>query len=256
MFSNSGVLHCDNKKLSNECWLHILNIECIDKSLEQHIDSVIVSICEGSTNTDLATIKRRLINFFSTKNDNTKMGAVAEFFAHIYLKESGFKQEFLYLNLEEGSIKKGFDGYYSFKKDEWLYESKSGAITTNGITHKSKIKESYKDLADKVTAVVKNNPWQNAYNHASHVDVECSSNIRQNIKQLSEDYTAQKFKETIDFNVIPGSTIFLEESWSELKIAEIEEEFQALVSTFDFKKMNIICVNHKSVTLFLDYLSK
>jgi hypothetical protein len=41
------------------------------------------------------------------------MGAVA-FMIHIYMNEVGFKQEFIFWNLEEESIKKkGFDSYYT-----------------------------------------------------------------------------------------------------------------------------------------------
>ena len=82
-------------------------------------------------------------------NDIVK-GSIAEFIVHLYLKACGFSQECLFKNLEEGSIKKGFDGYYTYSNEEWIMESKSGSIKTSGITHRAKIKEAYDDLKNKI----------------------------------------------------------------------------------------------------------
>lgn len=147
MTFNSDSFDVEHKKISNGNYLHLINIEEIDLKLESLIDKSIVAICEGKTDTDLNTIKKRLIHFLTTKNGNyTEMGAIAEFFTHLYLSEIGFKQECLFFNLEEGSIKKGFDGYYSKANEEWIYESKSGSINTKNISHRGKIKEAYSDL--------------------------------------------------------------------------------------------------------------
>jgi len=246
--------NCEQKKLSDGCYLHLINIEEIDEKLEQYIDERVVSICEGNVDTSLSIIKKRLKDYFITKSNNLVMGSIAEFFCHLYITGFGFKQEFLYLNLEEGSIKKGFDGYYSLSNEEWVFESKSGLKSTSGNTHESKIKESYVDLVDKFSGGGSNNPWKNAYNHASHIDVNCDQNIRKNIKQLSENYTQNKFCKIEDFNVMPGSTIFLQESWEELKMLEMEGEIAKLVDEFQFNKINIICINKKSTDLFINYL--
>ncbi|MFY2508239.1 hypothetical protein ACN3E9_08105 [Vibrio pectenicida] len=109
------------------------------------------------------------------------MGAISEFFVHLYLQESGYKQEFLFFNLEEGSIKKGFDGFFSKNSDTFLLESKSGSIKSKKISHKDKLKSAYSDLENYVSGKSekgKNNPWKNAYNHASHIDVGTEKSIR------------------------------------------------------------------------------
>ena len=74
------------------------------------LDDNFVAICEGASDTDILTVKKRVRELFSTKNNDWKMGATAEFFVHLYIRLNGFRQECLYLNLEENSIKKGFDG--------------------------------------------------------------------------------------------------------------------------------------------------
>ena len=184
------------------------------------------------------------------------MGAIAEFFTHLYLSEIGFKQECLFFNLEEGSIKKGFDGYYSKANEEWIYESKSGSINTKNISHRGKIKEAYIDLKKTIAGKKKNNPWQNAYNHASHMDVASASDIRKNLKNLSEDFINGKHHDIKNFNVIPGSTIFLNGNWKCLNSAELEKKIKKMITNFQFKKIHIICVNKKSLDLFWGYLNK
>src|SRR6266702_460747 len=94
--------------LGNGNHLHFINIPTLDDEITAHIDASIVSICEGATDTDLAIIKQRLIADLTSKKGSTlEMGTIAEFFGHLYLTEIGYKQEFLFLNLEERSIKKG-----------------------------------------------------------------------------------------------------------------------------------------------------
>lgn len=251
--SNSFNYEC--KEISNGNYLHLINIEKIDSKLKELIDNSIVTICEGGTNTDLNIIKKRLIKFLTPKKGTTtEMGAIAEFFTHLYLNEIGFKQECLFLNLEEGSIKKGFDGYYSLLNEGWIYESKSGSISIKNISHRGKVKEAYNDLKKKISGDVKNNPWQNAYNHARHTDVGSVLDICQNLKKLSEAFIKEEYHDIKDFNVIPGSTIFFEGNWKHIESADIEIKIKKIVEKFEFKKINIVCVNKKSLELFWNYL--
>lgn len=254
--SNKFKAEC--KDIGNGNLLHLIDIENIDSQFESFIDASIVKICEGNTSTDLKTIKKRLKGYLDSKKGTTlEMGAIAEFFTHLYLNEIGFKQECLFLHLEEGgAIKKGFDGYYSFNSEEWIYESKSGSINTQGISHQGKIREAYNGIKDKVSGNVKNNPWQNAYNHASHIDVGSDPSIRHNLIKLRDDFINKKYYEIKNFNIMPGSTIFLEGNWESIKSPELKNKIIALVKQFDFKKINVVCVNKKSIKLFLDYLNK
>jgi hypothetical protein len=241
--------------------LHFINIPTLDDDITAHIDASIVSICEGAADTDLATIKQRLIAFLTPKRGSTtEIGAIAEFFGHLYLTEIGFKQEFLFLNLEEGSIKKGFDGYYSIKldgtlpKEIWIYESKSGFLATKDASHKSNISSAYSGLKNKISGNPANNPWQNAYNHACHIDVGTDTSIRQNLKALAEAFIQGKRQDIASFNIIPGSTLFLEGAWSDIDVDDLAPKLEQLMTTFSFSKIHIICVNKASIDLFWDYL--
>lgn len=241
--------------LGDENYLHFVNIRSLDDNIIDCIDKHIVSICEGATSTDLITIKKRLIDFLTPKRGSTiEAGAIAEFFSHLFLNEIGFKQQFLFLNLEEGSIKKGFDGYYSRSGESWIFESKSGTISSTGITHQSKISEAYRDLKNKIIGISKNNPWRNAYNHASHIDVQSSSKIRADLKTLADEYTHGDAQDIRNFNIIPGSTIFLDGTWIEIDSDDLEIKLKALLQRFEFSKIHVICINKASIKLFWNYL--
>ena len=238
--------------------IHIIDIEHISNGLKLFIDEHFVNICEGDSDSNLKRVKRIVLDFLSSKDSNTKMGATAEFFLHLYLKSLGYKQECLYLNLEEGSIKKGFDGYCSLDDiEEYIMESKSGSSSTNGISHPSKIKEAYNDLKNSLAGIKSNNnPWKNAYNHASHIDVKTAKNIRRNIKKLSDEFDDNIFHNIKDFNIIPASTIFLDNIWNDAYSKNIIDDLKKLSEKFEFSKLNIICVTQKSLQLFEEYLKE
>ncbi|GAF72948.1 unnamed protein product, partial [marine sediment metagenome] len=80
--------------------------------------------------------------------------------------------------------------------------------------------------------------------------------VRKNLKKFSEDFIEEKFHDIKDFNVIPGSTIFLEGKWENIKVATLEDKLKKLIVTFKFKKINIVCINKKTIELFWDYIKK
>jgi len=253
----SNIFNSECRDLGEGNHLHFINIPELNDDITGYIDTSIVSICEGVSNTDLATIKQRLIAFLTPKKGSTtEMGAIAEFFGHLYLTEVGFNQEFLFLNLEEGSIKKGFDGYYSFNDETWIYESKSGSMVTQGASHDSKISLAYSDLKDKISGNPANNPWQNAYNHACHIDVGTNASIRHNLKALANAFTDGIRQDIASFNIIPGSTLFLDGAWADIDADNLIPKLEALIATFSCTKTHIVCVNKASIDLFWNYLER
>lgn len=235
--------------------LCVIDIKDINNDFKNFIDNTFVKICEGASGNNLQTVKERLISFLDTKRGtNIEMGAIAEFLLHLYLNFHEYKQQFLYFNLEENSIKKGFDGYYRKANEEWILESKSGDITTAGINHIRKIKESYNDLKDKLAGGSTNNPWRNAYNHASHIDVGAEISLRTIIKKFDTEYVKGITHDIKDFNIIPGSTIFLNGSWV-ITDANLETDVKALITTLSFKRIKILCITKRSITLFWTYLT-
>jgi len=235
--------------------LHIIELQEITDEIKNFIDSKIVNVTNGTRKIDLKIVKIDLKKFLiSKKGSTTEMGAIAEFFIHLYLFTQGYKQECLFTNLEEGSIKKGFDGYYSNDEVEWIMESKSGLNSTKGISHKSKIKEAYDDLDNKLKGNVTNNPWENAYHHANQKDVNTSQNIVARIEDFSNNFKLGNFKDIKDFNIIPSATIFLDGTWINNDIDKITDDIVKLVQTLSYQKLEVVCFTKKSLSLFLDYL--
>jgi hypothetical protein len=244
------------KDLSNGNELFIIDIEEINNNLRALIDAKFVKICEGNSGTDLAIVKSRLLQFLKTKKgSNLEIGSISEFFLHLFLNQKGFDPQFLYLNLEEASIKKGFDGYYFYNGEQWVLESKSGSINTAGISHRSKIKEAYDDLEGKLAGRGTNNPWRNAYDHASHIDVGAKPNVRADIKKFSDQYSVNEFHDIKQFNIIPGATLVLDGTWTAVNGDKIESDVKTLIATLQFKQIKVLCITKKSLELFWDYLS-
>ncbi len=159
-------------KISSRIELTVIDIEDLTEDVQAILDKYFVKICEGNSGNDILTVKKSVKDLYSSKNNEWIMGATAEFFVHLYVLLCGFKQECLFLNLEEGSIKKGFDGYYSYNGVEWLMESKSGLIGHEGVSHAAKVKLAMNDLENKVAGRdskgkkgVPNNPWKNAWTY-------------------------------------------------------------------------------------------
>lgn len=252
----------DVKKLSNGSLLHIIDIDNIDSDLEKLIDEnlpLIHSVSEHDLS-QTKSILRESFNAFEKPYNvpDVKMGAIAEFFVHLYFVSVGFKQECLFQNLEESNgIKKGFDGYYSFNDEEWLMESKSSRSNTE---HVKTFQKAYEDLSNKVSGKNLNSlgfpisPWDNALHHAKLAGTK--QNILDNIKKLSKDFVDKKFYKIDDFNIIPSSTIFLEEASLKIDPNKTHSDLDNYLKNKTYNKLHAVCITQKTVDLFLDYLNK
>lgn len=236
--------------------LHILKVSTYDEKLIKLIDKYLVKICEGEDSEGTVRVKKRLLKFILSKHENTKMGAVAEFFIHLYLNDCEYKQEFLFFNLEETSIKKGFDGVYTKDDKIYIVESKSGNERTNGISHVNKLKEAYSDLKkyfDGTNSKGNNNPWRNAYNHASHGDIKAKDSLKKQIKTLANLYDDESYGDIEDYNIIPCSTIFLNNNWNEDFIVNFMESIDDL-NDFSANKIDIIVLTKLKLQSFIEFL--
>lgn len=256
------VLSYTKQDLNDTTTVTVLEIDELSDSLRKYMDEHLAEICEGTySDSLLVDVKDRIKELFKDKqSDNTEvkytnweMGAVAEFFIHLYLKHHGLKQECMFFNLEERSIKKGFDGYYTDESSPWIMESKSGSIDSEGASHRSKIQEAMGDLKKKFSGQgVKNNPWRNAFNHASHVDVGSANKLRTYLKQLSNDFTQKTAHDIDEFNIIPCATIYYDET----DFHTVDEIFDTVTAGHKpvGKSAHIICVSHRSVGVFKEYI--
>lgn len=225
-------------------------IDVDEEFVQGQIAENIVSICEGNSETDLETIKIKLKDYLGPKKIRTRRGAIAEFYIHLFLKSLGYKQHCLFLNLEENSIKKGFDGYYVFDGDEWIVESKSGA----NVTHKSKIEEAYGDLKKKLTTKSKNNPWENAYNHAAHAAIGAKKPILKRLKELSNNYVKNIHLPLTEFCLMPCGTVFNHDASSDEVKEIIYNSIKDTTNSMEFKKICIMAISNRAYNAFLEFI--
>ncbi len=250
------------EKVNDYVNISLIDIDKIDGELKCIIDNLVVKICEGDSlmNSSLEEIKRFLLgtlNKTSKKDSNITMGAIAEFFIHVYLNIKGYRQECFFINLEEpNSIKKGFDGFYSLMEKEWIMESKSGYSSTARISHKSKVKEAYSDLQDKFSVNVKNDPWKNAFMHSSNVAISTNLSIQQRIIKYSKDFQNNIGQDLKLFNIIPCSTIFVVDEWEDIEVEKILINLTESIMKFNYREILVVCITQKSLTQFIDYLKE
>ena len=262
---STAFVHNEYIDDSNHLAIYVIDLKEINADLKNTIDSHILRVCEGRNpyGTTISEAKSKIKSFLENKLDDnpqpetlnkTYMGAVAEFFIHIFLNHLGFEQECTFKNLEERSIKKGFDGYYSDDNKTWIMESKSGLSTSTDISHESKLAEAYRQLNHKITTCNSedNNPWENAFHHAKVVDSKES--ILKQLKELSNKFVSRKINNNIEeFNLIPCSTIFYFENWEDER-EHIIMKAKNFATTKLYSNMIIICLNKKCMNLLLDYL--
>jgi hypothetical protein len=259
---DATVINIDTDKLI----FHFINIEDYDEPFKQLIDSYIVSIYDSTFNDeDILLVKQQLKDWFEEKksDENKKAGFVAEFICHLYINQLDYEQHFLFTNLEEqGSMKKGFDGLYQMDNEMWLYESKSSLSTTIRANHNSNISEAYRDIRDKLQGKKVNkhgnpiSPWSNAINHTSVANIDDNETLIQNLKEFRNRFINKDFENIKNFNVIPSSTIFLEDKWGNINSSDLEIKLKSLASKYEYKKMNVICINKKSINSFIRYINE
>lgn len=218
--------------------------------LQKTIDNEFVDIMHADPyNYDLSSTKNELLDFINSKTLKQKYGIVAEFFAHLTLRQLGYTQQCIFKNLEESSMKKGFDGLYSLNDDFWLAESKSAYTET---THIAKLQEAINDLKAKIEIKSNNNPWMNAANHIMVLENgKRNESIKERIKKLSSEYQKGICHKLEDYNIIPISTLFIENSQD---INTIELCCKSLLEDNNYNKIIFICLDNYVYDEFLKYL--
>lgn len=196
----------------------------------------------------LEEVKKSIYTLISSKSEKQKHGICAEFFMHLLLRELGYKQKCEFTNLEENSMKKGFDAFYENSNDFWIAESKCALDSSK---HKIKIKEALDDIDEKVSNTAGNNPWANAYHHLLVRQTSKGESIAKRVANLSKDYVNNISHKSSEFNLIPVSTLFIN---NDQKEDDVIAELKELIDSRQIKSMNILCINNDIYDEFIDYL--
>lgn len=246
----TGVIE---KELSDRIHLTYFNV-IENADFDECLNQCLSSIWFGPKDPrSLDVAKKKIAKYFDSKLSNRPLvcGSCAEIFLHAYLGHNGYQQACLGSNLEEGSIKKGFDGFYLKDNKYWLMESKSSIHGT--ITHLNKAKEAYQDLCKKINNFDENDPWENALNHAMVAGVEGS--ILNQIRMLSDDFTFCCVHDPAEFNMIPCGTVFINSALTIMEVEKLAYDVSQFFGKQKYSALHIVCVSHSALVGFLRYLN-
>jgi hypothetical protein len=246
-------------QLNKKVTLNFINIESYTNDFIKLIEKEIGFIRNGSINDeDIKDVKKRIKIWIDRKkkDERAKNGFVAEFICHLYLRSRNFEQYSLFKNLEERGPKKGFDGLYMLNNEMWLVESKSTTVLKN--SHFSEINKAYSDIKMKIESSEEdldiNDPWENAKHHIQVANP--NKTLNENMKKLSSDFINNRKHKIKEFNIIPCSTIYLKGSWKEINVEELKNKLKKEIVKKEANKLNVLCVNKKSVDDFIKFISK
>lgn len=248
-FSNSQFL-----KVKNGKWDCIVTeITHLSDEDKEFILEYLVEISGGRESTYSAkTIATKTSQFLRAMDQNKFNGATAEFFLVCILRKAGFVQEFCYKNLEEGSIKKGFDGVYSKDSHIWVAESKSSeSEASHRYNHKNTIDKAYSSLEKLIGGKTKNDPWENAVNHAKSAGSDKS--LIKKLTKLSENYIDGNVSQIENESIIIGSTVIAQET---MRIESGIDEIDNIIIKHKAKNETVAIINLKSCDILKDFLDE
>jgi len=247
-FENKTVNYLNNNGASTVGMLYHIHLDNF-VVLQNLIDSNIIDISSADKGRDIPLAKNIIRGMLKNKIESQRMAVIAEFFMHLFLRTQDFEQQCFFLNLEDNSFKKGFDGLYSKNGDYWLSESKSGSAL--GITHNVKLIEAIRDLKNKIETRNTNNPFTNAANHilcAQRVD---SNKLLDHIRALSRDYENGINHSISEFNIIPVSTLFVAHTQN---IDDILNDSVRFLNGNNYKYIILLCFDNQIYNSFLEYV--
>ncbi|MBO0420051.1 hypothetical protein JZO80_07720 [Vagococcus fluvialis] len=233
--------------------LIISNIEELSDEEKEYISESLVEISQGRDSFySIQTISKKINSFLKKQDTKTVNGAISEFILVCLLRKNNFSQEYCFRNLEENSIKKGFDGLYLKNDIVWLAESKSTAtLNQHKNSHKHTIDLGYKGLCNQISGKTTNDPWENAVSHT--IAAKSERTLISQLTKLSEDYMDNKYVEIEQQNIILGSTIITS------KINDIEKNKNEIEKLLDKHKVNqelVVIINLTTNELFLDFFKE
>lgn len=247
----------------------VCHIEFLSAPLKELIRTNLRTICHGSHVADCADeplfgYEATLASFlerYDAKAATTQIGMMGEFLSHILITElfDEFDVVSAFFNLEEKSIKKGFD-LLLYKKTEnsvWISEVKSGNLhkgkthdqTTNDLLNTAK-----SDLVTRLNAQEKMY-WYNAVNSVRcslHDDIDYKKTL---IKILNKEGSATVQNKAVsnDNYVVLISNLF-EPLGTKVSLDTAKRFINKTSAAKSFEKIVVFCVQKETYSTVIDFL--
>lgn len=261
-----GVLYIVDEKY------HAFFIEELSDELKNNIHYYLSEICFGFIKSDMAEKYPKLYGYekvvkdfldrLKQKDEKTQKGMVGEFLTHILIRNylRNYKVNTPFFNLEEQSIKKGFDLVLinTDTQELWITEVKSGEKSKNAASADEQIKillnRAKNDLNERLNSS-QEMLWQNAIN-GTMVSLRDNDDIKDVVLDLLNVYNSEVSEEkstSSNKNVITAAVLFNEIS-DKFSIDSIQEVYDNWLKLDLFSKVIIIAIQQNTYQEIINYL--
>lgn len=241
-------------------------IEDISDDLRGVIRTRLSEICHGAAKASRTSVlysyKRTLTAFFEkfdTKSADTQKGMIGELLTHVLLLhfEAEFRAASPFFNMEENSIKKGFDLvlHHKAKSEVWFVEVKAGECGAETSINKlgsllSLAKNDLKTALDSERYTL----WQNALNGANLVIQD--SGLKSQIEALLEGYNEKAVvgdSTSTDYNAVLVAVCF-SGAQAFASGAEFEGRHTTQKDMNEFRNLMSIALQKETIQSVIDFL--
>ena len=253
------------EKNENYSLIHINDFNnYLKDKLRENLSRICNGVSKSLTPRLLYSYKETLKEFikrYELKTPNTKKGMIGELLAHLFILDiyPQFDTVSPYFNLEERSIKKGFDLvlYSKENNDIWITEVKSGQKhkdKDSNMTNKVLLDKAKNDLKDRLSGS-NVTLWENAINGAT-TSLEKYKDVKDAVVDLLGDIEDSNVLETQtskDKNVFLVSSLF--NSLSDKIIAKnVCEHHEKYLAEKIFKNILILSIQKETYKKVIDFL--
>lgn len=246
----------------------VCHIENFSDDIKERLRNQLSSICFGLSKAESSrksySYKRTLVEFltrYDSKAPDTQMGMIGELLTHIII--SSYFPELSavspYFNMEEKSIKKGFDVilYSRGNQELWITEVKSGELhkgkTANG-TLIDLLGTAKRDLQKRLNEN-EMTLWENAINGA-YVALENKKDVKDAVLEILydfEDSVAEERAESKNKNVILVASLFSRLS-DKIQVDEVKKYYTRMTKTKTFGNVIVLSFQKQTYQKVVDFL--
>lgn len=240
----------------------------ITKEFEELLKEQLPIICHGQFKSDLSidrysynnTIKEFWIRY-SSKSDDIRIGMIGELLVHVLINayHHDFKTMSPFFNMEERSIRKGFDLVLFRDNSIWLAEIKSGRLHKNKDADETKrdlIHLAKRDLRNRIEEG-EFSIWENAINAATIAMGQKNKISEVKISKLYKlcDEISLGITQANRNNALLASTIFEIDS-SKITEQNTEKLLESIETEKVFKNVFILAMQQETLNSFESFFQK
>lgn len=241
-------------------------VDSISEELKSVVRARLSEICHGAAKASRTSViysyRRTLAAFFEkfdTKSADTQKGMIGELLTHVLLLhyEKEFQAASPFFNMEEDSIKKGFDLVLHHKatSETWFVEVKAGECgVETSISKLGGLLSLAKSGLKAALNSERNTLWQNAVNGATLVIKD--SGLKSQIETLLESYNEKAVAgetESTDFNAVLVAVCF-SGAQAFATGAEFEGRHTTQKNMNEFRDLMSIALQKDTIQSVVDFL--